>query len=135
METTLNQKIKLVADAALFCNDKVLMVTYKDTSKYDDEKGWFLPDDYIQFSEHPEDAAKRILNEQLGFITGNLKLDHMESFVGNDKSWHLIFHYYLQMDSMPKMLPSGNIKSWEWFDFYKLPDEKDIAPRMGEIYH
>src|SRR4030095_3390883 len=127
MQTTDDQKIKLVADTALFSNDKVLLVTYKDTGKYDGETGWFLPDDLVQFNEHPEDAAKRLLNEQLGFITGNLKLDHMESFIGNDKTWHLIFHYYLEMDSLPKMLPQGNVKSWEWFDFYKLPPDKDIA--------
>jgi len=129
MQTTDDQKIKLIADATLLSNDKVLLVTYKDTGKYDGEPGWFLPDDLVQFNEHPEDAAKRLLNEQLGFITGNLKIDHMESFIGNDKTWHLIFHYYLQMDSLPKMLPTGNIDKWDWFDFYKLPDDKDIAHR------
>ena len=93
MLTSDNQQIKLVADAALIHNNKVLLVTYIDTNKYDHQKGWFIPDDLVNYDEHPEEAAIRILNEQIGYITDNLSLSHIESFIGGDKSWHLIFHY------------------------------------------
>jgi len=38
---------KLVADVALVGGDQVLFVRYRDTSRYDGEGGWFLPDDYL----------------------------------------------------------------------------------------
>ncbi|MBZ0202149.1 MAG: NUDIX hydrolase [Ignavibacteria bacterium] len=127
MITTENQKIKLVADIALINKDKVLLVKYKDSNKYDHQKGWFLPDDLVRFNELPEDAARRILSEQAGYITANLTLGFMESFVGNDGSWHLVFHYYQIIDALPKMLPSGDVDSYQWFESYKMPDAKEVA--------
>lgn len=134
MKTTDNQNIKLVADVTLLHKDKVLLVTYKDTNIYDHQKGWFLPDDLIKFNEQPEDAARRILNSQCGYMTANLTLGHMESFVGNDGSWHLIFHYFQKLEALPKIFPSGNIDKYEWFNFYSLPDEKEIAHRGWAKY-
>jgi len=127
MKTTDDKNIKLVADVALVNANKVLLVKYKDSNKYDHQKGWFLPDDLVAFNEHPQDTARRILSEQCGYITANLKLDHIESFVGNDGSWHLVFHYYQGIDALPKIYPSGDVDEHEWFDFYKLPAESEIA--------
>lgn len=127
MKTTDDQNIKLVADIALLHKDKVLLVTYKETNKYDHQKGWFLPDDLVNFNEHPEDAARRIANEQLGYITANLTLGFMESFIGNDGTWHLIFHYYQTIDALPKIFPNENLQNNEWFEYYNLPNEKEIA--------
>jgi hypothetical protein len=38
-------RFKLIADVALFSGDRVLLVKYKDTHKYDQQAGGFLPDD------------------------------------------------------------------------------------------
>lgn len=92
METRGCQVHKLVADVCLTAESKVLMVRYRDTSGYDGEEGWFLPDDYLRHNEHPEQAARRILKDQAALPSGDLALSHIESFEGNGY-WHLIFHY------------------------------------------
>ena len=89
--------------------------------------GWFLPDDLVKFDEHPSDAAGRILSEQMGYRTQNLTLGFIESFVGNDSSGHLIFHYLQKVDSLPEIMPSLDISEYKWFEKYKLPDDADIA--------
>ncbi len=83
---------KLVADVCLTSQGKVLLVRYQDTSGYDGEPGWFLPDDYLRYTEHPQDAAQRILSSQAGLEANDLRLNHIESFEGHGY-WHLIFHY------------------------------------------
>ena len=127
MKTKDNQSIKLVADSALIHGSQILLVTYKDTNKYDHQKGWFIPDDLVKFDEHPEDAARRILKEQVGYDAADLKLSHIESFIGGDTSWHLIFHYYFVVGSKPEIVIEENIDKHEWFDFSSLPDTKEIA--------
>ncbi len=127
MKTTNNEAIKLVADIALLFQNKVLLVKYTDTNKYDHQKGWFLPDDLINFDEHPEDAAKRIAKDQLSITIENPRLGFMESFIGGDKSWHLIFHYVSELENIPDMSPNDNITKAEWFSLNSLPDDKEIA--------
>lgn len=134
MTTTDNQKVKLIADVALFHKDKVLLCKYKDANKYDHQKGWFLPDDLVRFDEHPSDAARRILNEQMSYITANLALGFIESFVGNDGSWHLIFHYCQRVDALPEIMPTGEISEYKWFERYALPDISEIAHRGWAKY-
>src|SRR5437762_12225115 len=82
---------KLVADIALFSGRRVLLVKYRDVARYDGQRGWFLPDDFLVHEEHPQDAAKRIAREQTGVELEDARLSHIESF-GNG-AWHLIFHY------------------------------------------
>jgi len=48
---------KLVADVAVLADRQVLLVRYQDTRNYDGQRGWFLPDDYLMFVEHPDEAA------------------------------------------------------------------------------
>jgi len=127
MKTTKNEAIKLVADAALLFKNKVLLVKYTDTNKYDHQKGWFLPDDLLQFNEHPDDGIHRITIEQIGIDVPGLKLDHIESFTGKDGSWHLIFHYAANLDSLPEVKTDSNISSCTWFDVENLPEDKAIA--------
>src|SRR5947199_3649395 len=59
----------------------------------DGQKGWFLPNDDLKHVEHPEEGAKRILREQVGIEPSTLKLAQIESFVGNNKSLHLVFDF------------------------------------------
>src|SRR5207247_2152340 len=81
---------KLIADVALFAGDRVLLVKYRDVRRYDGQRGWFLPDDYLRFAEHPEDAAKRIVREQAGFEVARVRLARIEAF--GDGAWDVTFH-------------------------------------------
>jgi ADP-ribose pyrophosphatase YjhB (NUDIX family) len=119
---------KLVADVLVQAEGKVLLVRYNDVRKYDGQKGWFLPDDYLAFSEHPTDAAKRILREQIGLDAQDIALSYIESLGAEDGgAWHLIFHHKIELDPIPRLTPSANVKSAEWFALDQLPERSSIA--------
>ena len=118
---------KLVADLALFQNDKVFLVKYKDTNKYDHQLGWFLPDDLLSNFEHPDSAAKRISVEQLGVALNTLKLSFIESFKGNDQSWHLVFHFKSILKENSKIKLSNDIEEAKWFGIDDLPKMESVA--------
>src|SRR3989442_15944209 len=88
MECTVH---KLVTDIAVLADRQVLLVRYKDTRSYDGQQGGFLPDDYLMFVEHPDEAAARILREQGGVAAPRITLDHIESFGGGPAARGLIF--------------------------------------------
>src|SRR5215218_7159006 len=118
-------RAKLVADVALFAGDQVLFVKYEDTSRYDGQKGWFLPDDYLEDVEHPRAAAARIVREQAGFEPNDLELADIESF-GNG-AWHLIFHF---RGSLPEATPptqGDNVAAAQWFSLDDLPPAEEVA--------
>jgi ADP-ribose pyrophosphatase YjhB (NUDIX family) len=116
---------KLIADVATFADGRVLLVKYRDTTPYDGQAGWFLPDDYVSHLEHPTDAARRILKEQVGIKDADPLLSYVESF-GNG-AWHLTFHHRAQLDEPSPLLPSANVKDAEWFQLDGLPAPEDVA--------
>src|SRR5919204_437759 len=116
---------KLVADVAVVAGDEVLLVRYRDTSKYDGEAGWFLPDDYLARLEHPDDAARRIVREQVGTESADLRLAEIESFDG--EAWHLVFHYVAGLEDPVEVRAQGNVAAAEWFPIDSLPDAAEIA--------
>ena len=117
----------LVADVALFADGQVLLVRYADPAKFDNESGWFLPDDELRYLEHPERAAARILKEQLGLSRLSPRLDHIESFKGDSGAWHLSFHNKLELDRIPPLKPSNALAESTWFARGKLPARSDVA--------
>jgi ADP-ribose pyrophosphatase YjhB (NUDIX family) len=116
---------RLVADVAIRSGDQVLLAKYKDVSRYDGQRGWFLPDDFLRHLEHPEDAAKRIALDQSGLTLADVRLSHVESF-GN-AAWHLIFHYRAEVPGSPRLHPGPNIAALEWFPRSGLPDRSTMA--------
>ena len=116
---------KLVADVALLADDRVLLVRYADVSRYDGQRGWFLPDDYLAHLEHPDDAARRILREQAQVDAPELRLAEIESF-GNG-AWHLIFHYVARLDAPAPVEPHANVAAAEWFPLDALPPAAEVA--------
>ncbi len=118
---------KLMADIAVVAQKKVLLVKYVNTEKYDHQKGWFLPDDLLNHLEHPEDCARRILKEQVGMNPGGMAVHHIESFTGDDGTWHLIFHYLYEPSNPLKITPGKNIAASEWFDVKALPERSQFS--------
>jgi ADP-ribose pyrophosphatase YjhB (NUDIX family) len=116
---------RLVADVAIRSSDRVLFVKYKDVSRYDGQRGWFLPDDFLRHLEHPEDAAKRIAQDQSGLTLTDVRLSHIESF--GDGAWHLIFHYRADLTNSPRLQPGPNVVALEWFPRSQLPDRSTMA--------
>src|SRR2546422_11759272 len=81
----------LVAHVAPLHHTSALLVKYR--AGPDNQEGWFLPNDDLHHLEHPDQAARRILKEQAGIYRSTLKLVEIESFMGNNQTWHLIFDY------------------------------------------
>jgi ADP-ribose pyrophosphatase YjhB (NUDIX family) len=117
--------MKLVADVQLYGDAAVVLVKYENVSKYDGERGWFLPDDYLVRLEHPRDAAARIVREQLGLEPPELELADIESLGNGD--WHLTFHYRGELGTRAEIRPGANVAAAEWFSLDSLPDAADVA--------
>ena len=114
----------LVSHVAVLHHSSALLVKYREMP--DGQNGWFLPNDDLKHVEHPEDGAKRILREQVGIQPSTLKLAQIESFVGNNKSWHLIFDY-LAFPLSTKINKGPNILEAGWFEIDKLPPASAFA--------
>jgi ADP-ribose pyrophosphatase YjhB (NUDIX family) len=115
---------RLVADVAVFAGDATVLVRYRDVSRYDGQRGWFLPDDVLGHVEHPADGARRIVHEQLG-LDVEPRLDHIESF--GDGAWHLIFHFRADVQTGAALTLGGNVHAAEWFDLDRLPADDEMA--------
>jgi len=119
---------KLVADVLVIAEGQVLLVRYNDVRKYDGQQGWFLPDDYLAHAEHPSEAARRILQEQVSLDIRDISLSYIESLGGEDGGkWHLIFHHKIELDQIPSLTPLINIRAAEWFPLDSLPDRASVA--------
>ncbi|HZD13367.1 MAG TPA: NUDIX domain-containing protein [Candidatus Binatus sp.] len=114
----------LVSHVVLLHHNSALLVKYREMP--DGQKGWFLPNDDLKHVEHPEEGAKRILREQVGIEPSTLKLAQIESFVGNDKSWHLIFDFLAFPLSM-KITKAPSLLDAQWFEIEKLPPVSEFA--------
>ncbi|TMK86453.1 MAG: NUDIX domain-containing protein [Actinobacteria bacterium] len=117
----------LITDVAMLSEGSVLLVRYKDVEQYDGETGWFLPDDEMRRLEHPGRAALRIAEEQLGVRLEAPRLGVIESFQGNNGTWHLSFHYVAEVPSLPEVSPSPIVEEARWFPLSNLPPRSDVA--------
>ena len=118
---------KLIANLALFARGQVLLVKYRDTGKHDQQSGWFLPDDLLTYLEHPDDAARRISQQQLGVSQAPIRLGDIGSFTGSDGSWHLVFHYRADMEQLTDLKSSEDIATAQWFPLEVLPPRREVA--------
>ena len=117
--------VRLVADVAIVAADRVLLVRYRDVSRYDGQRGWFLPDDLLEDGEDPEAAAQRILRDQVHLEATALRLSHVESFANG--RWHIVFHYAAELPAGREPRPTGNVAAAEWFSLDALPPAVEQA--------
>ena len=80
---------------------------------------WVFPSVIINFGENPESAAKRIVREQLGADSKEVRLVDVQSY--GDKHWDICFVYEVSIDGIGKL--SQDIERAEYFDRGKLPPE------------
>ncbi len=117
-------KHTLVSHVAVLHHSSALLVKYK--AGPDGQQGWFLPNDDLHHLEHPDQAAKRVLKEQVGIEDPTLKLAEIESFVGNNQTWHLIFDYLAFPRTMNLAL-GKTIMEAKWFEIDRLPPAESFA--------
>jgi ADP-ribose pyrophosphatase YjhB (NUDIX family) len=116
--------VKLVAEVAVVADGQVLLVRYEEVSRYDGQRGWFLPDDYLAHGEHPDKAARRIVREQAG-LELEPSLAEIESFANG--AWHLIFHYRASAAATDAVRGGANVAAAEWFPLDALPPDAEQA--------
>ncbi len=114
----------LVSHIAVLHHSSALLVKYE--VGHDQQPGWFLPNDGLHDLEHPEQAAKRVLKEHVGITDATLKLVEVESFSGNDGSWHLIFDY-LAFPRTVKISLGPMVSEAKWFEITELPKDDEFA--------
>ncbi len=105
--------------------DEVLLVKYRDMP--DHQSGWFVPHVLLNEREHPEDAARRTLADQFGIAGQKPRFSHFESFTGRDGSWHLTFHFKVQLKSKHPPATSSSLAAEAWFPRTGLPPAKEIS--------
>lgn len=114
----------MVAHVGALHHSSALLVKY--SLGPDGQQGWFLPNDDLRYLEHPDQAAKRILKQQVGIEDATLKLVEIESFLGNNQTWHLIFDY-LAFPRKMSISPGKGLAEAKWFEIEKLPPAEDFA--------
>ncbi len=114
----------IVSHVAVLHHSSALLVKYE--GMVDQQSGWFLPNDDLHHVEHPEAAVRRILRDQVGIGTATLKLVDIESFIGNNKTWHLIFDYLAFPLSLIVTKGKG-VAEAKWFEIDKLPAVEEFA--------
>jgi ADP-ribose pyrophosphatase YjhB (NUDIX family) len=116
----------LIVHVAVLHHSSALLLKYRDPSLYDNQSGWFLPNDSLKHMEHPEVGARRVLKEQAGIDKASLKLSQIESFVGDNGSWHIIFDY-MAIPSSTHILKGKEISAAKWVRLDELPESKEFA--------
>jgi len=114
----------LVVQVAPLHHSSALLVQYRISP--DNQQGWFLPNDDLHHLEHPEQAAKRILKEQAGIDDATLKLAEIESLMGNNQTWHLVFDYLAFTHTM-NTTPGNAVGELRWFETGELPSAEEFA--------
>jgi ADP-ribose pyrophosphatase YjhB (NUDIX family) len=115
----------LIVHVAVLHHSSALLLKYRDPSLYDNQSGWFLPNDSLKHMEHPEVGARRVLKEQAGIDKASLRLSQIESFVGDNGSWHIVFDYMAIPSSTH--IVKGKISAAEWVRLDELPESKEFA--------
>src|SRR5439155_24451364 len=77
--------------------------------------------------EHPDEAAARILREQVGMTAPRITLDHVRSFGGGTTAWHLIFHYKATLRDTLPVTVGPNVLAAQWFPLNGLPVVAEMA--------
>ncbi len=120
-----NYQVHLISTAAVIADGQVILVKYKDMP--DQQGGWFIPNDMLKELEHPADAVKRIVREQVGFEIESPVLKDIESFRGRDKTWHLSFHHLCKLPRKFDLKSSSDLAAAQWFALDKLPLRSEFA--------
>ena len=101
------------------------MMGEKFAPTYAASNKWLLPASHLKYGEKPEDAAKRILNEQVQLKNVKLKLREVQSHLAVDPNdpeaahWDICFIY--------EGTVKGKVKLPEWFSELKFVKPKELS--------
>jgi len=113
---------KPTASALLIEGDHVLLVK----RAIEPRKGfWDLPGGFLEKEEHPEEALRREIKEELGVEIDILELlgIYMDRYGYDESDSHTLNIYYLARVSLGEPKPASDIEDLKWFDKEDLPRE------------
>ena len=114
----LPEEVMLVSSFAMIRYGNNLLLVKRIRPEFTANK-WTFPASLINFGEHPEQAIKRVVKEQVGAEAKNVKLLAVQSY--GDKHWDLCFVYDVTIDSVGNV--SQDIEKAEYYEKDKLPPE------------
>jgi ADP-ribose pyrophosphatase YjhB (NUDIX family) len=110
------------ASAIIFKDDKVLLVK----RAIEPRRGfWDLPGGFLEKDEHPEEALRRELKEELCVEIEVLELlgIYMDQYGYDEAGSHTLNIYYLVKIVSGEPKPASDIQGLEWFDKTNLPQK------------
>jgi ADP-ribose pyrophosphatase YjhB (NUDIX family) len=93
--------------------------------KYAASNKWLLPASHLKYGEKPEDAAKRVLTEQINVAKGKLSLLEVQSHLSQDPNdpeaahWDICFVYRGELRGKPQ--------TPEWFSELRFVKARELA--------
>jgi ADP-ribose pyrophosphatase YjhB (NUDIX family) len=120
-------QVKPIITISLIENGNVLYVNMKDGP--DAQSGLFLPNDMLKQGEDPYEGAKRVAKEQAGVDVKDLVLLDVDSFEGNDGTWHLALHFRADVASRAAALAGAGVGGMRWSGAKDLPHDTEVAHR------
>ena len=98
---------------------------------------WLLPASHLKYGEHPEDAVRRIVKEQLTAEAQAIEYRGVWSFA--DLHWDLCFVYNVKLRNEPKVLdeaeaskhPNGYFYSSQLFSNLEYLRPQDVKNELG----
>lgn len=112
---------------SLIENGQVLYVNLKNGP--DSESGLFLPNDILKQGEDPYEGARRVAKGQAGVDIKNPALVDVDSFEGNDGSWHLCFHFRADVPNRRALAAGKSVGAMRWSGAGELPPDSQVAHR------
>lgn len=119
--------IKVIVCIVAYNGQEAIFVRYK--SRPDGQMGWFLPHDLLHPYANPEDVASKLVSKDLGLEiwAGKLLISDVESFRGNDTSWHLTLTYRVEVPRDSVFSSSCDVDEVAWHHLSSLPDRGEVA--------
>ena len=93
--------------------------------KYASSNKWLIPASHLKYGEKPEDAAKRVLVEQVGVPKSKLSLVQIQSHLSQDPNdpeaahWDICFVYGGKLRGKPQ--------TPEWFSELRFVKARELA--------
>ncbi len=120
------QSPKPTASAALVDGDKILLVK----RAIQPQKGfWDFPGGFLEEDEHPEQALKREIREELGLGIEIIELlgIYMDQYGYGKQGGRTLNIYYLAKIAKGEPKPASDIDQWGWFGADDIPSNMAFA--------
>jgi ADP-ribose pyrophosphatase YjhB (NUDIX family) len=121
----MTQSAKLIVTVSLQADHGVAYVHFDHGP--DSESGWFLPNDLLHDKEGPYAAARRIAKEQTGLNVQDVQLFDVDSFTGNDDTWHIALHFRASVPDSNAAKVGTGVSRIEWRPMEALPRDEEVA--------